>query len=109
MKATPVLLVGIALTGVAATSLAANPDRARAHEAGAAIANNANAAPTRQPKTMAQSDATAFKTKSGGTAVRVASDLWSTLHVQPDAQQRMQVIEAEGDKQPVTAEGLPNE
>ena len=109
MKATSFLLVGIALTGAAATSLAANPDRARAHEAGAAIAKNANAAPNKQPKTMTQSDATAFKTKSGGSAVRVASDLWSTLHVQADAQQRMRIVEAEGDKVPTKVEGLPNE
>jgi len=102
-----ILLAGVALVGTAASTQAA--DKARAQAEAAAIAKNPNAAMSKQPKTMAQSDATLFRTKSGGTSVRVATDLWSTLRVQRDAQGNVHLVESEGDKPATTAEGLPNE
>ena len=105
------LLAGIALAGagVATASLAANPDKARLQAEAAAIAKNPNAAISKQPKTMAQADATLFRTKSGGSAVRVPTELWSTLGVAKDANGDVQLTESEGEAPATKTEGLPNE
>ena len=75
----------------------------------AAIAKNPNAAISKQPKTMAQADATLFRTKSGGSAVRVPTELWSTLGVAKDADGNVQLTESEGEAPTTKVEGLPNE
>lgn len=102
------LLAGMALAGAAAASVAANPDKAKAQADAAAIAKNPAAKIEAQPRTMAQADATQFRTKSGGTAVRVPTELWSTLGTRLDAQGNVQLTETEGEK-PATTEGLPHE
>ena len=103
------LLAGIALAGASAASMAAKPISPRAQAAADAAAKNPTATIAHQPKTMAQSDATAFRTKSGGSSVRVATDLWSTMQVRTDADGKVQVVETEGDAKATTPEGLPHE
>ena len=103
------LLAGIALAGVSAASMAARPISARAQAAADAAAKNPAASMARQPKTMQQSDATAFRTKSGGSSVRVATDLWSTMQVRKDADGNVQVGETDGDAKTTTTEGRPHE
>ena len=103
-----IFLAGVALVGVSASTQAA--DKARAQAEAAAIAKNPNAAISKQPKTMAQADATLFRTKSGGTAVRVPTELWSALGVTRDANGNAQVTESDGEvPAATTTEGLPNE
>jgi len=60
------------------------------------------------PRTMAQADATQFRTKSGGTAVRVPTELWSTLGVAKDMRGTMQVTEGDGTA-PTTVQEAPHE
>ena len=109
MKGTYILMAGVALAGVSVAALAANPNKARIEAEAAAIAKNPNAAISKQPKTMAQADATLFRTKSGGTAVRVPTELWSTLGVARDANGNVQMTESDGEAPATTTEGLPNE
>jgi hypothetical protein len=70
------------IAGIASAGLAAQ--RRRRIRAGKAQGGrNGGSRPTRprrsngQPKTMAQADLTQFRTRSGGTAVRVPTQLWS--------------------------------
>ncbi|NUS60429.1 MAG: hypothetical protein HOQ01_05735 [Lysobacter sp.] len=110
MKGTYILMAGVALAGVSVAALAANPNKARIEAEAAAIAKNPNAAISKQPKTMAQADATLFRTKSGGTAVRVPTELWSALGVTRDANGNVQMTESDGEAPATTTtEGLPNE
>jgi hypothetical protein len=109
MKGPYILMAGVALAGVSVAALAANPNKARIEAEAAAIAKNPNAAISKQPKTMAQADATLFRTKSGGTAVRVPTELWSALGVTRDANGNVQQTESDGEAPTTTTEGLPNE
>ena len=104
------LLIGAALVGSVATADAGQTTRTEREAAAAAIAKNPDAAIARQPKTMAQADQTMARTKNGsGTAVRVPTELWSTLGVRKDAQGKVLVTETEGDKPATNAAEVPHE
>jgi hypothetical protein len=104
------LLAGITLAGSAAAADAAQPARATRDAAAAAIKKNPDAALAKQPKTMAQADLTQARTQRGvGHAVRVPTELWSTVGVRTDAHGQLQLTEHEGDAPATTTEGLPNE
>jgi hypothetical protein len=110
MKGKHMMMAGVALACATTAALAANPtDKARVQAQAAAIARNPDAAIGKQPKTMAQADATLFRTKSGGAAVRVPTELWSTIGVRRDAEGNVQLTEHEGEAPATTTEGLPNE
>ena len=104
------LLVAVAVAGTAAASQAAQKTTpAERAAAAAAIAKNKDAAIERQPKTMAQADQTQSRTKSGGIAVRVPTELWSTLASHQDANSTVHVTETDGQAPSTHVEGLPNE
>lgn len=106
---TTLLMAGLALAAAAAAATAAQPTKTQRHAAAvAAIQQNPAAKIEAQPRTMAQAEATQVRTKSGGAAVRVPTELWSTLGTRIDAKGDVQLIEYEGDA-PTTTEGLPNE
>ena len=102
------LLAGLALAGIAAAAHSAQTTHAERQAAAAAIARNKAASIDAQPRTMAQADATQFRTKSGGTAVRVPTELWSTLGVAKDTRGAMQVTEGDGTA-PTTVREAPHE
>ena len=106
-KAGTLLLAGIAIAGISATQ-AANP--AQKHRAEVeAIQANKSARIEAQPKTMAQADLTQTRTRSGGTAVRVPTELWSTLGVAQRTDGSVQLTESEGTQPATKAEELPHE
>jgi hypothetical protein len=94
--------------GIAAAAHSAQTTHAERQAAAAAIARNKAASIDAQPRTMAQADATQFRTKSGGTAVRVPTELWSTLGVAKDTRGTMQVTEGDGTA-PTTVQEAPHE
>jgi len=102
-----VLLAGIAAS-FAAT--AAKPAQEKHRAEVAAIQANKAARIEHQPKTMAQADLTQFRTRSGGTAVRVPTQLWSALGAQQRADGSVAVTEGDGNaKAPAKVEELPHE
>lgn len=64
-----------------------------------------------QPRTMAQANLTKVKhVGSGATGMSIATELWSTLAVQYDAQGNAHLVETDGSAPAATTvEGLPNE
>ena len=107
-KASSVLLAGIAIAGLSASVQAANPAQEKHRAAVDAIKANKAAVIERQPKTMTQADATTFRTRSGGIAVRVPTDLWSALGTQQRADGTLVMTESDG--APATqVEELPHE
>jgi len=110
VKAT-LVLAGLVLAGATAAQ-AAKPEMTgkEKKEMAAHVRANAKNVPA-QPKTMAQSNAAKIASPSGAAGQRVASDLWSTLSAQTDANGRVSMVESEGDgtgPAPAT-EGQPNE
>ena len=109
-KASKWLIAGMAIAGITAATQAANPAREKHKAAADAIAANKAAAIDKQPKTMAQADLTQFRTRSGGTAVRVPTQLWSALGAQQRADGSIAVTEGDGNaKAPAKVEALPHE
>jgi len=109
-KASKWLIAGMAIAGITAATQAANPAREKHKAAADAIAANKAAAIDKQPKTMAQAYLTQFRTRSGGTAVRVPTQLWSALGAQKRADGSIAVTEGDGNAQPpAKVEELPHE
>ncbi|UHQ20365.1 hypothetical protein LVB87_04170 [Lysobacter sp. KIS68-7] len=105
---TSLLLAGIALAGGVAVAHAAQTTHAERQAAADAMAKNKDNAIAAQPRTMAQADATQFRTKRGGTGVRVATQLWSTLGVAKDAKGNAHMTEGDGTA-PTTPAEAPHE
>ena len=105
----PFLLAGIVLVGIAAASQAAQRTTPAERQAAAdAMSKSKDNAVAAQPRTMAQADQTQFRTKTGGTAVRVATELWSTLGVAKDTKGGVHVTEGDGTA-PTTLTEAPHE
>jgi Ni/Co efflux regulator RcnB len=91
------LLVCIAALAVAAASTAAQAAKPASKERQEAIAKiKQNHRNVKTPKTVAEAERTKVVLANGATAVAVPLELWNELSVQPDAQGRMQVREADG-------------
>ena len=104
------VIAGMAIAGLSAAAQAANPAQERHKAEADAIKANKAAAIERQPKTMAQADLTQFRTRSGGTAVRVPTQLWSALGAQQRVDGTLAVTEGDGNAQPpAKVEELPHE
>jgi hypothetical protein len=108
-KASHLLLAGIAIAGISASVQSASPAQEKHRAAVDAVKANKAAAIERQPRTMTQADATTFRTRSGGTAVRVPTELWSTLHTQQRADGTVVLTESDGNTTTTRAEELPHE
>ncbi|UHQ20367.1 hypothetical protein LVB87_04180 [Lysobacter sp. KIS68-7] len=61
-----------------------------------------------QPRTEGQARATLKGVAGGGMAIRVPTELWTTLGVQHETNGAVRMTEADGTSAPST-EGLPNE
>ena len=92
-KASTLLLAGVAIAGISAAQAAQPAQKHRA--AVEAIQANKAARVEAQPKTMAQADQTLVRTRSGGKAVRVPTELWSALGAEQGADGAITVTESE--------------
>ena len=92
-KASTLLLAGVAIAGLSAAHAAQPAQKHRA--AVEAIQANKAARVEAQPKTMAQADQTLVRTRSGGKAIRVPTELWSALGAEQRADGSIEVTESE--------------
>ena len=104
-------LAGVTLVCATTMAWAAKPEltgQEKKELAAKVAANQKKQMP--QPKTMAQGNASKFRTTSGAEGYLVPTDLWPTLYAQTDANGNVRVVDGEGDAVPAaTTEGLPNE
>ena len=110
VKAT-LVLAGLVLVGATAAQ-AAKPEltgKEKREMAANVAAHQKKAAP--QPKTMAQSNAAKIGSTTGAVGQQVASDLWSTMSAQTDANGGLKMVESDGDGTGAAPamEGNPNE
>jgi hypothetical protein len=106
-KASTLLLAGVAIAGISAAHAAQPAQKHRA--AVEAIQANKAARVEAQPRTMAQADQTQFRTRNGGTAVRVPTELWSTLGAAKRADGSIVTTESENTRPAAQVEELPHE
>ena len=111
MKAS-LLFAGMMLAGMTFVVHAAKPELTgqQKKEIAAKVAANMKKAPP-QAKTLEQSNATTFRTPQGAVGQQLATELWSTLSAQADANGQLRVVEHAGDGSEAAkaTEGLPNE
>jgi hypothetical protein len=105
------VLASMVLVGTTAAAHAAKPDNTPEQRKAKAdhMQRNAPAFKATQPRTMSQADATQRRIATGGYAVRVPEELWTTLAVERDAHGTLRVVETDGTQAPAKTEGLPNE
>ncbi|HKN78700.1 MAG TPA: hypothetical protein VJW16_06000 [Lysobacter sp.] len=111
MKGKATLVVaGVVLAAISTVASAAKPAMTpqQRQDFVAKAQQKAAAMRATQPRTESQARATMKRTSNGATAIRVPTELWTTLAAQPDAKGSIRVIEADGSSAPST-EGLPNE
>lgn len=101
-------MAGLAIASAVPMAQAAKPTDKQIEAKAAKLA--AQRGNFKQPRTVAQGEATVTRMANGATGALVPSDLWNELSVEVDAQGNPQVHEAEGTTAPAsTSEGLSHE
>lgn len=110
MKKATLVVAGAMLAAVSMGASAAKPAMTHQEKQDFAAKAQKKAAAMRatQPRTEGQARATMKRMTNGATAIRVPTELWTTLAAEKDANGTLRTIEADGTSAPAT-EGLPNE
>ena len=102
------LVAGLAIASAVPAAQAAKPtDQELQAKAAKLAAKRDN---FKQPRTMAEGEATQVRLASGATGALVPTELWNQLSVEKDAQGKLQVVEADATATvEATSEGLSHE
>jgi len=102
------LATGLAIAIAVPTAQAAKPSDQELQAKAAKLA--AKRANFKQPRTMAQGEATQELLANGATGALVPTDLWNQLSAKKDAQGNLQIAEADATAAPAEkSEGLSHE
>ncbi len=101
-------IAGLAIASAAPTAQAAKPTEKQIEAKAAKLA--VQRGNFKQPRTVAEGEATVTRMANGATGALVPSDLWNQLSVEKDAQGNPRVHEADGTIAAAsTSEGLSHE